>query len=79
MPITDEVIEQINRNAEAGYPGVTVHPVGRPVEIGATRAVPIQFRLDPERARRLDERARAEHKTRSQFIRDAIDRELASA
>jgi len=41
--------------------------------------VVIQFRLDPDRLNRLDQKAAATHKTRSQVIRDALDRDLAKA
>ena len=60
----------------AGRPG----PVrtGRPLAVGDDTAWVVPVRLDSQRVRGLDARAAALHTTRSQVIRDAIDRELAA-
>ena len=52
---------------------------GRPRELGDEAGVMVRFRIDPERLNRVDQHAKAKHKTRSQYIRDAVDRELAMA
>ena len=49
---------------------------GHPLQVGKAPAVMVRLRMDPDRLRAVDARARAERKTRSQFIRDAVDREL---
>ncbi|MCL1837952.1 MAG: ribbon-helix-helix domain-containing protein [Propionibacteriaceae bacterium] len=49
---------------------------GRPLEVGDKASVMIRFRMDPDRLAQLDEASRTENKTRSQFIRDAIDMAL---
>ncbi|MDR0959096.1 MAG: ribbon-helix-helix domain-containing protein [Propionibacteriaceae bacterium] len=79
VPITDEVIERLVADAEAGFPGARARPVGRPRELGQEKSVVVQFRLDPDRTRKLDERAAKAHTSRSQIIREAIDHELAIA
>jgi hypothetical protein len=51
---------------------------GRPLELGDAAGVMVRLRIDPARLRSIDARAEERHVTRSQFIRDALDRELAS-
>ncbi|MDR1187856.1 MAG: ribbon-helix-helix protein, CopG family [Bifidobacteriaceae bacterium] len=66
--------------AERGYDAEFLRSrpvIGRPREIGAEAAVVVPLRVDPERLAAIDARARLLDSTRSQFIRDAIDRELA--
>jgi hypothetical protein len=81
-PFTPEEIEQFEGSAAEAERGYTVEfldsrpRLGRPREIGDQTAVVVPVRLDPERLARLDARADAEHITRSQLIRNALDREL---
>jgi len=51
---------------------------GRPLEIGNEAGVMVRFRMDPHQLSCVDERARTDNKTRSQFIRDAIEHELSA-
>ncbi len=52
---------------------------GRPLEVGSERAETVTVRLTPRQRRLLDAIARARHQSRSQVIRDAVDRELTLA
>jgi len=73
--------EQAAAEAEAGYSVeyLRARPtLGRPRELGDEAGIVIQFRLDPSRTARLDARASKAHKSRSQIIREALDRELAN-
>ena len=56
-----------------------VYGRGRPKTLGNEAGQLIQFRYDPDRVRALDERAKAEQKSRSQVLRDAADAYLAEA
>ena len=82
MTITGTQLDALFERAEtgdvlAGQPGPV--RVGRPLVVGDDTASVVPVRLDPQRIRSLDARAAALHTTRSQLIRDAIDRELAAA
>jgi len=52
---------------------------GRPREIGEEAAIVVQFRLDPDRVSALDQVAARNHETRSDVIRRAVEKELATA
>ena len=82
-PSEAEQFEAAANEAEYGYDVEFLRSrpkkKGRPRELGDQSGVVIQFRLDPDRLDRLDQKAAATHKTRSQVIRDALDRDLASA
>ncbi|MDR0837686.1 MAG: hypothetical protein LBM94_05725 [Propionibacteriaceae bacterium] len=68
--------------AEAGYSVEFLRSrraVGRPREIGTTAAVVVPVRLDPAKLAQVDALAGSAHTTRSQWIRDAVDRALADA
>lgn len=72
VEITDEVIERLVENAEAGFPGVTPRrATGRPA-LGSGPATTVAVRLDPDLHRALVERVEGEHTNASQIIRDAL-------
>ena len=51
---------------------------GRP-PLADKASVMVRLRIDPDQLRRLDDQAKAEHTTRSQYIRNAIDHQLTAA
>jgi len=69
--------------AERGYPPEFLRTRrrvgGRPRQIGDDAAAVVQFRLDLARINALDRLAARNHETRSDVIRRALDRELATA
>jgi len=79
VAVTDDVIARVVANAESGYPGVSVRSPGRPRQIDEDGpAVVVQFRVAEAKLRQLDERAKQRRITRSDLLRDAVDRELQS-
>ena len=79
VDITDEVIDRLVKNAEAGFPGVTPHrAMGRPA-LGSGPATTVAVRLDPELHRALVERVEGDHTNASQIIRDALRSYLHAA
>jgi len=76
--VTEADVQWSVQNAEAGFPGVTPRPVGHPLVIADQPAVVVQFRIDRAKLQRLDARARINRVTRSEMLRDAVDRVLAS-
>jgi hypothetical protein len=78
VPVTDEVIERLVANAEAGFPGAQPRPVGRPLTVGIRPAKTVTVRLDDARAAAVKDRADQEHVTASEVMRRALDRYLAS-
>jgi hypothetical protein len=80
--ITDEVIEQLAAEAEAGYDVDTLiarrSKRGRPT-LGASPASVESVRLDPELQRELLQRAQSEGTTTSELIREALRRYLHAA
>ena len=80
--ITDEVVEQLAAEAEAGYDIDTViarrGKRGRPM-LGASPASVESVRLDPELQRELLQRAQSEGTTTSELIREALRRYLHAA
>jgi hypothetical protein len=85
MTYSPQEIRQFEDSAAEAERGYTVDflrsrpKVGRRAQIGEEPAVVVPVRLDPGRLALLDARAAAHHVTRSQLIRDAVDRELARA
>jgi hypothetical protein len=81
-PITDQEVERLAAEAEAGYDVEELIARrgrrGRPT-IGTAAASVESVRLDPELRRRLLERASAEGTTPSELIREAIRRYLHAA
>lgn len=79
VDITDEVIDTLVKNAEAGFPGVTPRrATGRPA-LGSGPATTVAVRLDPDLHRALVERVEGDHTNASQIIRDALRKYLAAA
>jgi CRISPR-associated endonuclease/helicase Cas3 len=80
--ITDEDVEKLAAEAEAGYDVETLiarrNKRGRPT-IGNAPASVESVRLDPELRRLLIERAQSEGTTPSELIREALRRYLRAA
>lgn len=79
--LTDDQIEELARKAEQGdYPGGpgawVIRPQGRPVQF-AEDLVTVTLRVPASMRDALDQKARAEGKTRSQFLRQAIAQAIA--
>jgi uncharacterized protein (DUF4415 family) len=81
-PITDEEIEALAAEADAGYDVDTLlarrGKRGRPA-LGSAPASVESVRLDPELRDQLLERAKAEGTTTSEVIREALRRFLKAA
>jgi hypothetical protein len=82
QPITDEEVEALAAEAEAGYDVdelIARRPKrGRP-SLGSSAASVESVRLDPELRGELLERARSEGTTTSEIIREALRRFLHAA
>ena len=80
--ITDEFIDQLAAEAEAGYDPDTLitrrGKRGRPT-LGASPASVESVRLDPELRRELLQRAQSEGTTTSELIREALRQYLHAA
>jgi hypothetical protein len=76
-PLTDELIEELAAEAEAGYDVEQMlhRRPGRPA-MGASAAAVESVRLDPALQEALAERAAADHTTTSAVIREALRRYL---
>ena len=79
--LTDNQIEELARKAEQGdYPGSpgawVIRPQGRPTQF-AEDLVTVTLRVPASMRDALDQKARAEGKTRSQFLRQAIAQAIA--
>jgi len=81
-PITEKEIEALAAEAESGYDVDTLlarrGKRGRPA-LGSAPASVESVRLDPEMRDQLLERAKAEHTTTSEVIREALRRFLKAA
>lgn len=77
VPITDELVEKLSRDAEAGFDvdEIIRRRGGRPA-MGSAAASVESVRLDPELSEALRERAEQEGRTNSDLIRDALRRYL---
>jgi hypothetical protein len=78
-PLTDDVIQRLADEAEAGYDPAALRRKGgrRPIGSAAARVVPV--RLDPELEEALKARVEADHSNTSEVIRDALRAWLRSA
>jgi hypothetical protein len=78
VPITEELIEKLAREAEAGYDvdEILRRRRGRP-PMGSGPAKVESVRLDPELRTALAERARSDHEATSSVIRKALRQYLA--
>ena len=79
--LTDDQIEELARKAEQGdYPGSpgawVIRPQGRPTQF-AEDLVTVTLRVPASMRDALDQKARAEGKTRSEFLRQAIAQAIA--
>ncbi|HZJ26641.1 MAG TPA: CopG family transcriptional regulator [Acidimicrobiia bacterium] len=79
-PITDEVVEKLAAQAEAGFDvdEIIRRRGGRP-PMGSSAASVESVRLDPELSAALRERAEREGRTNSELIRDALRRYLRAS
>ena len=76
VELTDEVLEQMAQEAEAGLDVTKLQRrPGRPA-MGSGPADALPVRLDPELRQALDDRAAAEHTTASDVVREALRRYL---
>ena len=74
--LTDEVLERMAADAEAGLDVTKLRRrPGRPA-MGSGPAETLPVRLDPELRHALDSRAAAEHTTASDVVREALRRYL---
>lgn len=79
--LTDEDFERMAEEAERGeYPGApgvwVVRPQGRP-HLSDEELVTIAFKVPRSQRDALDRKAASRKETRSQFMREALDRALA--
>ncbi len=79
-PITDELVEKLAAQAEAGFDvdEIIRRRGGRP-PMGSSAASVESVRLDPELSAALRERAEREGRTNSDLIRDALRRFLRAS
>lgn len=79
IEITDELVERLAADAEAGYDveGVIRRRGGRP-PLGSAAARVESVRLDPELQQALVDRASRDHETTSAVIRKALRTYLAA-
>ena len=76
IELTDEALERMSEEAEAGLDIATLRRrPGRPA-MGSGPADTLPVRLDPELRKALDERAAAESTTASDVVRSALRRYL---
>ncbi len=76
VELTEEVLERMAQEADAGLDFSTLRRrPGRPA-MGSGPAEALPVRLDPELRKAVDDRAAAEHTTASEIIREALRRYL---
>lgn len=72
VELTDDVLDELAEQAEAGLDVTNLRRrPGRP-SMGSGPADSLPVRLDPELRRAVDERAAAEHTTASDVVREAL-------
>ena len=72
VPVTDELIDRLAAEAEAGYDVETLRRRGGRRPLGSAPAEVVPVRLDPELRAALTERAEADHTSASDVIRQAL-------
>jgi Ribbon-helix-helix protein, copG family len=76
IELTPEVLDRMSAEAEAGLDPTNLRRrPGRPT-IGSAPADAFPVRLDPELRRAVDERAKTDHTTSSEVVREALRRYL---
>ncbi len=79
QPVTDEDVESLAAEAEAGYDVRALKRAGGRKPIGSAAARVIPVRLDPELEQALRDRADADHSNASEVIREALRAWLRTA
>jgi Ribbon-helix-helix protein, copG family len=73
VPITDDLVAELSKKAEAGYDvDETLRRRGGRPPIGSAAASVESVRLEPELQEALAERAKRDHETTSSVIRKAL-------
>ena len=79
QPITQANVERMADEAERGYGDDRLRHVGRGrPTLGSGPAKVVQTRLDPEMHAALERRAKADHKTSSEIVREALHEYLSA-
>ena len=78
-PLTDDDIQRLADEAEAGYDPSRLRPRGGRPLMGAAPAEVVPVRLDPELRAAVEARASAEQTSTSEIIREALRRFLEVA
>jgi len=78
-PVTDEKIQHLADEAEAGYDTATLRRTGGRKPLGSAAARVIPVRIDPELETALKARAEADNANTSEVIRDALRAWLRTA
>ena len=78
-PLTDDDIQRLADEAEAGYDPSRLRPRGGRPLIGTAPAQVVPVRLDPELRAAVEARASAEQTSTSEIIREALRRFLEVA
>ena len=78
-PVTDELVQALADEADAGYDPEKLRRTGGRKPIGSAVARVIPVRLDPELEQALRDRAEADHSNASEVIRNALRAWLRSA
>lgn len=79
QPVTDEVIEGLAAEAEAGYDVPALKRAGGRKPLGSAAARVIPVRLDPQLEQALRDRADADDTNASEVIREALRAWLRTA
>ena len=78
QPIAQSDIERMADEAERGYGDAQLRRAGRGrPSLGDAPAKAVQARLDPQLHAALEQRAKADHKTSSEIVREALHEYLA--
>ena len=78
-PLTDDDIQRLADEAEAGYDPSRLRPRGGRPLIGTAPAAVVPVRLDPELRAAVEARASAEQTSTSEIVREALRRFLEVA
>jgi hypothetical protein len=78
-PVSEETIDRLSDQAEAGYDVDALRRAGGRPPMGSAAARVVPVRLDPELEEALCRRAESEHSTSSNVIRHALRAWLETA